>query len=180
MTIQPRLVVTGRRPDDTSVVLSDGPVEPITVGAIPGSEFYLLWGTEDGHATVGNKPTEPKILPFFAGTGGTRFLLARYAPESRTPEPAGDPALLAAEVAEKLPGLTDVLEPDGAGMHTTDTLDYAICLEGELHLELDDGAEVRLTPGTCVVQQGTRHNWHNRGDKPALMCFIGIGAAREA
>ncbi|MGW7489031.1 cupin domain-containing protein [Streptomyces sp. NPDC054786] len=178
MTIQPRLVVTGRRPDDSSMVLRDEQVEPIAVGAIPGSEFYLLWGTDDGHAIVGNEPQQPKTLPFFAGTGGTRFLLARYAPESTTPEPLGDPGRLAAEVSTKLPGLIDVLEPDGSGMHTTDTLDYAICLEGELYLELDDGAEVLLTPGTCVVQQGTRHNWHNRGDRPALMCFVGIGAER--
>jgi quercetin dioxygenase-like cupin family protein len=30
-------------------------------------------------------------------------------------------------------------------------------LEGEVWLELDDGAEVRLRPGDTVVQNGTRH-----------------------
>jgi len=56
--------------------------------------------------------------------------------------------------------------------------DYAICLEGELCLELDNGAEVTLTPGTCVVQLGTRHRWENKSDRPALMCYVQIGAVR--
>jgi quercetin dioxygenase-like cupin family protein len=176
LAIHPRLVVTG----GASEILSDALAIPVTVGAAPGVEFFLLWGTEDDVPTVGAAPREPKTLPFFAGPGGTRLLLARYAPASSVPEPVGDPAALAAEADERLPGLMDPFEPgDDSGMHATDTLDYGICLEGELWLEMDDGKEVRLTPGTCVVQQGTRHAWHNRGDTPALMCFVGVGAVRE-
>lgn len=177
--IEPRLVVTGREPDGTSVVVTDQPAAAITVGAYPGMQFYLLWGTEDGTATVGAGPQRPKVAPFFPGVGGTRLLFARYAPESSTPEVLGDPDQLTAELAGLLPGLAEVFEPDHPGMHTTDTIDYGVCLEGELHLELDNGKEVVLTPGTCVVQLGTRHAWHNRGDNPALMCFVGIGAHRE-
>jgi quercetin dioxygenase-like cupin family protein len=185
MTIQPRLVVTGCAPYGRSVLVADQSCDPVTVGAFPGSEFFLAWGTEDGTPTVGITPKQPITLPFFPGPGGTRLLFARYAPESSAPEPApepaGDSAALAAEVNEKLPGLMEVFEPgDETGMHSTDTLDYGICLEGELTLELDDGKQVKLVPGTCVVQQGTRHAWRNRGDKPALMCFVGIGAYRES
>jgi hypothetical protein len=79
--------------------------------------------------------------------GGTRIVFLRWAPESSAPEDLGDPDALAAEASEKLPGLLDVFEPDAPGMHTTD------------HLELDDGEEVTLTPGACVVQRGTRHAW---------------------
>ncbi|URM96895.1 cupin domain-containing protein [Actinomadura madurae] len=180
MAIEPRLIVTGREADGTSVLVTDQPGEPITVGAIPGSEFYLLWGTEDGGATVGTKPRQPKLVPFFPGTAGTRILFLRWAPESSAPEQLGDPDELAAEATDKLPGLMDVFEADHPGMHTTDTIDYGICLEGELHLELDNGEEVKLTPGACVVQQGTRHAWHNRSDKPALMCYVLIGADRDS
>lgn len=159
-------------------MVSDQTCEPVTVAAYPGAEFFLLWGTEDGVPSVGAN-AEPTTLPFFAGPGGTRLLLARYAPLSATPEPVGDPDQLEAEVRAKLPGLVDVFEPgDDSGMHATDTLDYGICLEGEIYLELDNGKEVRLTPGSVVVQQGTRHAWHNRSDRPALMCFVGIGANR--
>lgn len=179
MAFRPRLVVTGREADGTSIVVSDSAVDPVTIGAAPGLAFYLMWGTEDGIPTVGTTPRGPATSPFFAGPGGTRFLFARYEPESTTPEPVGDPEELRAEAARELPGLLEVDEPGHPGMHTTDTLDYAVCLAGELYLELDHGREVLLTPGSCVVQQGTRHAWHNRGEEPALMCFVGIGALRE-
>jgi len=165
----------------TETPLNKAPFRKTHPRAYPGSEFFLLWGTGNGGAVVGGSaPREPQILPFFAGPGGTRLLLARYAPEGSTSPLAGDADELAGEVDEKLPGLRDVFDPDDtSGMHATDTLDYGICLEGELVLELDEG-EVLLTPGSCVVQQGTRHTWHNRGTAPALMCFVGIGATRES
>jgi hypothetical protein len=179
MTLKPRLVVAARTADGTSTVTADALAEPVTVAAYPGSEFFLLWGTDDGEPTVHDGPAQPVLLPFYAGVGGTRLLLARYQPQSSTPEPVGDPDRLAAEVEEKLPGLSEVFEPGDSGMHTTDTIDYGICLEGEMHLELDGGREVLVTAGTCVVQLGTRHAWHNRGDRPALMAFVGVGARRE-
>ena len=66
------------------------------------------------------------------------------------------------------------------GMHTTDSIDYGLCVEGEMYLELDGGKEVHLTPGTCVVQRGTRHAWHNRSDKAALMMHVLVGATRDS
>jgi mannose-6-phosphate isomerase-like protein (cupin superfamily) len=179
MSAAPRLIVAAREADGSSVVMSDQPVPPTVARAYPGVEFFLLWGTEDGGATVSAGPPRPTLLPFFAGPGGTRLMLTRYAPESAVAGAEGDPEDLAREVKEKLPGLAEVFESPDSGMHATDTVDYGICLEGELYLELDNGKEVLLTPGSCVVQLGTRHAWHNRGDKPALMCFVGIGARRD-
>jgi cupin domain len=183
MVMEPRLVVTGSGPDGASTVLRDGPPAPVTIRALPGQDLYLLWGTADGGTTVWTGPQEPVLLPFFPGPGGTRLLMVRFPPRSATPEPADDPAddpgEIAAEAAARLPGLMDTFESDESGMHATNTLDYGICLEGELWLELDGGREVWLTPGTCVVQQGTRHAWHNYGDEPALMCFMDLGARRE-
>jgi mannose-6-phosphate isomerase-like protein (cupin superfamily) len=180
MSVQVRQVVTGRDANGRSVVVSDEPTPAIEVAAIPGSQFHLVWGTEDATPTVGMKPQEAKVLPFFPGPGGTRFLLLRVAPESSVPEPVGSPDDPFAEVESKLPGLVGAFEPDNPGMHTTDTIDYGLCVEGEMWLELDDGQEVRLTPGTCVVQRGTRHAWHNRSDKPALMAYVLVGAERES
>ncbi len=180
MSAAPRLVVAAREAGGSSVVMSDKSVSPTVVRAYPGVEFYLLWGTEDGGATLSDWPPLPTLLPFYAGQGGTRLLLARYAPESTVTRPTDDPADLAREAREKLPGLAEVFESPDSGMHATDTIDYGICLEGELYLELDNGKEVLLTPGSYVVQLGARHAWHNRGDKSALMCFVGIGARRDA
>jgi len=71
-----------------------------------------------------------------------------------------------------------VLEPDHPGMHTTDTVDYDVVLSGEVWLELDDGAEVHLKPGDCVVQNGTRHAWHNKTDQPCTLAVVLVGARR--
>jgi quercetin dioxygenase-like cupin family protein len=61
-------------------------------------------------------------------------------------------------------------------MHRTPTTDYEVVLEGTIGLELDDGTEVVLGPGDVVVQNGTRHRWHNRGDTIARMFAVTVGA----
>jgi quercetin dioxygenase-like cupin family protein len=180
MSIKVRHVVTGRDADGLSVIVSDEATKPITVTAIPGSEFYMVWGTDDGIHTVGRKPAIPKVFPFFPGPGGTRFLLLRWPPDSAAPEPAGDLEQIVMEIEEKLPGMVAAFEPEHPGMHTTDSIDYGLCVEGEMYLELDGGKEVHLTPGTCVVQTGTRHAWHNRSDKTALMMHVLVGATRDS
>jgi quercetin dioxygenase-like cupin family protein len=64
-------------------------------------------------------------------------------------------------------------------MHTTDTIDYEVVISGEVWLELDDGAEVHLHPGDTVVQNGTRHAWHNKTDEPCVLAVALIGARRS-
>ena len=63
-------------------------------------------------------------------------------------------------------------------MHRTETIDYAIVLEGELHLILDD-SEVLLKAGDVTVQVGTNHAWSNRSGKPCRIAFILIDGAFE-
>lgn len=178
MPLEPRLVVTGHKPNGDATFIEDRPAEPITVGALPGAEFYLMWGTADGTPTVGEPRPVPVLRPYFPGLGGSRVIFVRWAPRSTQPEPVADRDAVLDEVAAKLPGLLDPFEEDGDGMHTTDTVDYAICIEGELVLTLDNREEIVLRPGTCVVQLGTRHAWTNRSDQPALMCYVQLGAAR--
>jgi mannose-6-phosphate isomerase-like protein (cupin superfamily) len=64
-------------------------------------------------------------------------------------------------------------------MHTTDTIDYDIILSGEIWMEVDDGVEVHLKAGDCVIQNGTRHAWRNKGTKNCIMASILIGAKRK-
>ena len=68
------------------------------------------------------------------------------------------------------------MEPDAPGMHTTDTIDFEVVLDGEVWLELDDGVEVHLRAGDTVVQNGTRHAWRNHGDTTARLAVFLIGA----
>ena len=177
--IEPRLVVTGIDAEGRETCLHDAPAPATRVRWLPGQDVFLLWGSDDGTAQVGVPVPTPTVLPFFAGVGGTRLLLVRFPPLHTVGPPVGDPEAVLTEARAVLPGLVEVFEPgDDSGMHTTDTLDYGVLLEGELWLELDDGSRTLFTPGTCVVQNGTRHAWRNRGTVPALMVFVGIGAER--
>jgi mannose-6-phosphate isomerase-like protein (cupin superfamily) len=51
-----------------------------------------------------------------------------------------------------------------AFMHRTKSIDYALVLEGEIDMLLDD-SEVHLKAGDVLVQQGTNHAWVNRSGK---------------
>jgi uncharacterized cupin superfamily protein len=53
-----------------------------------------------------------------------------------------------------------------------------VVIEGEITIVLD-GSEVRLTPGSVVVQRGTNHAWANRSDKFCRVLFIQIDGQYE-
>ena len=68
-------------------------------------------------------------------------------------------------------------EPDG--MHTTPTVDYAIVLDGEIWLELDEGRSTLLRRHDVVIQNGTRHAWRNKSERAATVAFVLIGATGQ-
>lgn len=173
-----RQVVTGVDADGKSVFVRDEQIEPVTLQLMPGAEFHQLWGSDE----VPKLPTDgsrPDIKGYFPRAEGFRFYLFTLPPSTvAAPENIDFEAALR-EVSEKLPGLTDVMEPDNLGFHTTDTVDFELVLSGEIVLELDDGAEVTLKTGDTVVQNGTRHAWHNRRDVPAVIAVGIVGAIRS-
>ncbi|MEZ2299385.1 cupin domain-containing protein [Variovorax sp. RCC_210] len=70
---------------------------------------------------------------------------------------------------------------DGEGdpsMHTTESIDYAILLAGELVAVMDDGEQV-MRPGDVLVQRGTRHGWRNRSGAMARIAFVLIDGTRS-
>lgn len=183
MAIEIRRVVTGRDEKEVSYFTSVGPIEAVDVG---GMAMVNLWGTGDEGARVSSDPSEsPQFAPFFPeSTGhGTRLIAVHFQPASvaggHDEVSESDAAAAASQMNELAPGLADVFEADSPGMHTTDTIDYGICLRGEVWLELDNGVEERITPGTVVVQRGTRHAWHNRSDEVCTMVYVLVGAKRD-
>jgi uncharacterized cupin superfamily protein len=56
-------------------------------------------------------------------------------------------------------------------MHRTQTIDYAVVLEGELTLILDE-EDVTLKAGDVVIQRGTSHAWSNRSDKKCRILYV--------
>ena len=61
-------------------------------------------------------------------------------------------------------------------MHRTDTVDIIVVMDGEIDMELDDGAETHLNKGNIMIQQGTNHAWWNRSDKTCRLAIILIDA----
>lgn len=173
-----RRVVTGHSPHGKSTIVSDEEVDATVVALKPGLEHHRLWGADtipklpDGGAPY-------SMSAFFPPTGGFRFGLFTLPPESASAEVDTPLEEGLQEVEEKLPGMLAVHDPDGSGMHTTDTIDFEYVISGEVWLELDDGMEVLLLAGDTVVQNGTRHNWHNRGTVPCQMVLCMVGAIRS-
>lgn len=56
-------------------------------------------------------------------------------------------------------------------MHRTETVDYAVVLQGELTMLLDD-SEVTLRAGDVAIQRGTNHAWVNRSDTKCRVLFV--------
>jgi quercetin dioxygenase-like cupin family protein len=63
-------------------------------------------------------------------------------------------------------------------MHTTDTVDVVLVVDGEIELELGDGDRVALRRGDCLVQNGTRHAWRNTSDAPCTLAITMVGVPR--
>jgi mannose-6-phosphate isomerase-like protein (cupin superfamily) len=56
-------------------------------------------------------------------------------------------------------------------MHRTRTIDYAIIMQGEIDMLLDE-EEIHLKAGDVLIQQGTNHAWVNRGKEPCRIAFV--------
>jgi mannose-6-phosphate isomerase-like protein (cupin superfamily) len=171
-----RRVVTGHDRDGKAVFVSDEVVAPITTSLVPGNEFYRLWGA-DARPTFPDDGSRPEADRYFPPPEGFRFGVFTIPPDDGAGAPPGlDVVAAHAEFDEKLPGLSEYLERDHPGMHTTATIDYGVVISGEAVLELDDRQKVTLRPGDVYVQNGTRHRWSNEGDVPAVIAVTLLGA----
>jgi quercetin dioxygenase-like cupin family protein len=70
-------------------------------------------------------------------------------------------------------------EDEHAGVHASDTVDFAVVLSGEVLLELDPGEQRTLKAGDVIIQNGTRHRWENLGQEPATLAVVLIGTERR-
>jgi len=148
-----RRVVTGHDENGKSIVLSDGPPpqnHPMH-GSDIGADFHEMWSDRHVVPSLSSVPaSEPNDRPF-------------------TIMPT----------AGHLMRVIDIYPPQLGGkrtvMHRTRTLDYAVVIEGEVVLILDD-EEVHLKKSDVVVQRGTDHAWENRTDKMAQMVFFHVDA----
>ena len=162
-----RTVVTGHDAKGRSVFVQDAIIDGTP---IPGlGELAFLWNADEP-ATYPNPGKNPGAPGIFPPVGGIRYIIGTYSPgKFIAPEPTPEMHL------------EDGDGPGGAndGFHRTDTTDFGVLLSGNMALELDDGAEVVLSPGDVLIENGTRHRWRVVGDVPATLASFLIGARRR-
>ena len=60
--------------------------------------------------------------------------------------------------------------------HRTDSIDYAVVVQGTIDMEMDDGLVVPLKQGDTLIQRGTVHNWVNSSNEVCIIAFVLVSA----
>lgn len=141
----------------------------------PGFAMSTIWATEPG-APPPRRGEDPALTleSFHPRPGGTVFMTMTVPPDEVYLTEGFDFARAGEEAAANSPGIAERMEPDAPGFHRTDTVDYVIVLDGEIVVESDDG-EATLATGDILIQNATRHAWHNRSGRPATIAVVLIG-----
>jgi hypothetical protein len=166
-----RRIVTARRADGTSFIAEDGkPRAERRVEARPGYRVNNLWVTKTTPAEV-DAPDESAahqgILP---PKRGTVLRVIDFPPEPA--DPAERERGMAATFQGMFRDADHQLRPgQHPGVHTTETVDYAIILSGEIYAVMDEG-ETLMKAGDILVQRATRHGWANRSAAPCRIAFV--------
>jgi mannose-6-phosphate isomerase-like protein (cupin superfamily) len=170
-----RRIVTGHDGAGKAVVLQDAPI--VAKQRSPGSNgMTLLWATKEFPVDVsGSKDRSEGHVGVPPSQHGTVFRIVDFAPIAPGGAPIDHHQVLATMgIDPAMQGYTR-----HANTHRTRTVDYAIVLDGEIDMLLDD-TEIHVKAGDVLVQQATNHAWVNTGTKPCRIAFILIDAARPA
>jgi len=170
-----RRVVTGHDKNGKAIVIEDGLAPSVRSNPLrPGHISIDLWRTNTAPVAVGSTEPDPTAGPrkIHPDPRGTVLRVSEVAPESEairnlTPEKARE--LFKAMGNES----ASTFGRGGSHplMHRTETVDYAVVLDGEIYMMLDD-SEVKLTTGDVVIQRGTNHAWSNRSGKSVRMLYV--------
>jgi mannose-6-phosphate isomerase-like protein (cupin superfamily) len=164
---RPRRVVSGTNAEGRSYYARVEPVDPVDDAASgrPAGpvHFHRIWQSD----------RLPDLLPT---DGLTPPLGSRIAPED-TPAALQTLPYLPAPLGyvASIVRIDPTDDPLPFVQHAT--MDVVFVMAGEVTLLLDGGDEVRLRPGDVLIQNGTRHAWHNLGVVPALLGVTSLGGA---
>src|ERR1700722_4048323 len=167
-----RRVVSGQEPTGKSGIVSDELVEPIEIA--PGMHVLPMWGSDE-LPRFPQSGTHPGFRNFLPGVGGYRFFIFSISANTIAARASKMSPLSDEVVARMGANVGRTLEKNGRGMHTTDTVDLEIVLEGEVGLEFDDGKQIFLSAGDFFVQNGARYRWFNQGPVTAVIACVMIG-----
>lgn len=169
-----RRVVTGHDKAGKSIFVADGLAPNVLeMASMPGVALTDLWRTGSAPASnAGNKDAARGKIKLEPPPDGTILRIVEFPPDKTWRKSADAKKAFASIGAHGAPDHGS----DDAMMHATASVDYIIVLEGEIHAVLDKG-ETLLKRGDILVQRGTNHSWSVRGNKPAIVAAILVGAA---
>jgi hypothetical protein len=171
-----RRVVTGHDATGKAIVLRDEPAPNVRTRALSGTTSTLVWTTDGAPARYAEQDRSQVEIGTAPFPNGTLLRIVDF-PAFDAARDALDPAAFAAELGVGSHDHGKRRAPTHPFMHATDSVDYAIVLQGEIDLLLDD-SEVHLGTGDVVIQQGTNHAWVNRSDRPCRIAFVLIDAEK--
>ncbi len=172
MTLGVRRVVTGHDAAGKAVILRDDvPAEQVRERT--GTRSQQIWYTQDGSELPTAADPTGRITGTNPPLAGSIFRILEIPPEKSYPaRTEADADEHRRSTGVEVGRLGKGKHP---GMHRTHSIDYALILEGEIDMLVDDG-EVHLKAGDVVVQGVCNHAWANRGDAACKIAFILIGA----
>ena len=170
-----RRIVTGHDAEGKAVALFDGPVTP-QQRSPGGNAISMLWVTGESPANVeatnDRSETKTGVPP---PANGSIFRIVDFPPTSTVTAPVDHHKILIGMGID--PATQGYMRHTNT--HRTRSVDYAIVLDGEIDMLMDD-SEVHMKTGDVLVQQGTNHAWVNNGTKPCRIAFILIDAQTPA
>lgn len=172
-----RRIVTGNDLKGRSRIVEDAPATSIrTVPERPGYRAVNVWRTAETPARIGAKDGTLEHQGILPPRNGTILRIIDFPPEPSDKE----------ELKHMLDSTFGGIYKDAAhdkrpgvhpGMHCTETVDYAIVLEGEIYAVMDEG-ETLMRAGDVLIQRGTNHAWANRSGRTARIAFVLVDGTR--
>ena len=170
-----RRIVTGHDAQGRACIVEDAPAAAVrTVPERPGYRAVNVWRTTSCPVEINSTDSTANHQGILPPKNGSILRIIDF-----PPEPA-DPAERDRRIRATFGGIYQDATHDGRkhpGMHKTDTVDYAICLEGEIWSVMDEG-ETLMRAGDVLIQRGTNHAWANRSKKTARIAFVLIDGKR--
>ena len=172
-----RRVVTADDVKGNSRIVEDAPASAVrNVPSRPGYRAVNVWRTEQSPALITAKDSVAEHQGILPPRNGTILRIIDFPPEPR------DERDLKRMLDATFGGIYqdaahDLRAGKHPGMHRTETVDYAIVLEGEIWAVMDEG-ETLLRAGDVLIQRGTNHAWANRSTATARIAFVLIDGTR--
>jgi hypothetical protein len=172
-----RRVVTGNDLKGRSRIVEDAPAPSVrTVAERPGYRAVNVWRTGESPARIDAADSTSSHEGILPPKNGTILRIIDFPPEPT------DKEKLKVMLDSTFGGIYRDAHHDRRpavhpGMHTTETLDYAIVLEGEIWAVMDEG-ETLMRAGDVLIQRGTNHAWANRSGRTARIAFVLIDGTR--